>query len=195
MGGLFLGLPITTGPFVLIVGLQEGQSFAKTAALGVLIGQLSLIVFSFVYALAAGQLKWGRAITVATIAVCVSGYIFNQINFSNIGAIISLFLLWAIALALFPAYEKPVDKVTAPKWELPVRLLTTMVIILVLSGLANTLGSRVSGALSTYPVIISVLGSFSHRRNGPAHLIATLQALIQALPLTSVVMIALIFTL
>jgi len=195
MGGLFLGLPLTTGPFVLIVGLQEGQSFAKAAAVGVLIGQLSLIVFSYVYALAAGNLKWGRAITVATIAVCISGYIFNQINFSDIGAIISLFFLWAIALALFPAYEKPVDKVTAPKWELPVRLLTTMVLILVLTGVANTLGSRVSGALSTYPVIISVLGAFSHRRNGPAHLISTLQALIQALPITSVVMIALIFTL
>ena len=32
LGGLFLGLPLTTGPFLLIIGLQEGRSFAKTAA-------------------------------------------------------------------------------------------------------------------------------------------------------------------
>ena len=32
LGGLFLGLPLTTGPFLLIIGIQEGRSFAKTAA-------------------------------------------------------------------------------------------------------------------------------------------------------------------
>jgi hypothetical protein len=195
MGGLFLGLPLTTGPFLLIVGIQEGRSFAKTAAHGVLVGQLSLIVFCFVYALAAGKLNWGKSIAIATVAVWLSGYLFNSINFTNLGVILTLFFIWTIALALFPKYEKPTDKVTAPKWELPVRLITAVLLILVLTGAANILGSRVSGALSTYPTIISVLGSFSHRRNGPKHLIATLHALIQALPITSVIMIGLTFLL
>ena len=195
MGGLFLGLPLTTGPFLLIVGIQEGRSFAKTAAHGVLVGQLSLIVFCLAYAFAAGRFKWGRSIAIATVAVWLSGYIFNLINFSNLGVILTLFFTWAIALALFPKYEKPTDKVTAPKWELPVRLITAVLLILALTGAANVLGSRVSGALSTYPTIISVLGSFSHRRNGPKHLIATLHALIQALPITSVIMICLTFLL
>ena len=195
MGGLFLGLPLTTGPFLLIVGIQEGRSFAKTAAHGVLVGQLSLIVFCLAYAYAASRFKWRRSIAIATVAVWFSGYIFNLINFSNLGVILTVLFTWAIALALFPKYEKPTDKVTAPKWELPVRLITAALLILVLTAAANILGSRVSGALSTYPTIISVLGSFSHRRNGPKHLIATLHALIQALPITSVIMIGLTFLL
>jgi hypothetical protein len=88
-------------------------------------------------------------------------------------------------------YEKPTEKVVAPKWELPVRLVTTVLLILLLTATADVLGSRVSGALSTYPTIITVLGTFSHRRNGPKYLIATLHALIQALPITSLIMIGL----
>jgi len=191
LGGLFLGLPLTTGPFLLINGLQEGRSFAKTAAHGVLVGQLSLIVFCFVYALAAKSLNWKRSIFIATIAVWSSGYFFNLINFSNLGVAMTLFFVWAISLGLFPKYEKPTEKVVAPKWELPVRLITTVVLILLLTATANILGSRVSGALSTYPTIITVLGAFSHRRNGPKYLIATLHALIQALPITSLIMIGL----
>jgi len=191
LGGLFLGLPLTTGPFLLIIGLQEGRSFAKTAAHGVLVGQLSLIVFCFVYALAAKSLNWKRSIFIATIAVWSSGYFFNPINFSNLGVAMTLFFVWAISLGLFPKYEKPTEKVVAPKWELPVRLITTVVLILLLTATANILGSRVSGALSTYPTIITVLGAFSHRRNGPKYLIATLHALIQALPITSLIMIGL----
>ena len=191
LGGLFLGLPLTTGPFLLIIGLQEGRSFAKTAAHGVLVGQLSLIVFCFVYALAAKNLNWKMSIFIATIAVWSSGYFFNLINFSNLGVVMTLFFVWSISLGLFPKYEKPTEKVVAPKWELPVRLITTVVLILLLTATANILGSKVSGALSTYPTIITVLGAFSHRRNGPKYLIATLHALIQALPITSLIMIAL----
>lgn len=191
LGGLFLGLPLTTGPFLLIIGLQEGRSFAKTAAHGVLVGQLSLIVFCFVYALAAKNLNWKRSIFIATIAVWSSGYFFNLINFSNLGVIMTLFFVWSISLGLFPKHEKPTEKVVAPNWELPVRLITTVVLILLLTATANILGSKVSGALSTYPTIITVLGAFSHRRNGPKYLIATLHALIQALPITSLIMIAL----
>ena len=191
LGGLFLGLPLTTGPFLLIIGLQEGRSFAKTAAHGVLVGQLSLIVFCFVYALAAKSSNWKRSIFIATIVIWSSGYFFNLINFSNLGVAMTLFFVWAISLGLFPKYEKPTEKVVAPKWELPVRLITTVVLILLLTATANILGSRVSGALSTYPTIITVLGAFSHRRNGPKYLIATLHALIQALPITSLIMIGL----
>lgn len=191
LGGLFLALPLTTGPFLIIIGIQEGRSFAKTAAHGVLVGQLSLIVFCFVYAIAAKNLNWIRSILIATIAVWLSGYFFNLVNFSNLGIAMTLFFYWAISLGLFPIYEKPTEKVVAPKWELPVRLITAVLLIILLTATANILGSRVSGALSTYPTIITVLGSFSHRRNGPKYLIATLHALIQALPITSLIMIGL----
>ena len=191
LGGLFLGLPLTTGPFLLIIGLQEGRSFAKTAAHGVLVGQLSLIAFCFVYALAAKSSNWKKSIFFATIAVWLSGYIFNLINFSNLEVTVALFFVWTISLGLFPKYEKPTEKVVAPKWELPVRLITAVALIMLLTAAANILGSRVSGALSTYPTIITVLGAFSHQRNGPKYLIATLHALIQALPITSLIMIGL----
>jgi len=191
LSGLFISLPLTTGPFLLIIGIQEGRSFAKTAAHGVLVGQLSLIIFCFIYALAAGKLGWQSSIGIATIAVWLSGYVFNLIKFSNLGIVLTLFFLWAISIGLFPKHEKPQDKIVIPKWELPVRLVITVILILLLSETANILGSKVSGSLSTYPIIITVLGAFSHRRNGSKYLISTLHAIMQALPITSSIMVLL----
>jgi len=191
LGGLFLGLPLTTGPFLLIIGIQEGRGFAKVAAHGVLVGQISLIIFCLIYAVTAKKFNWKYSILLATITVWTSGYILNLIKFSNLEVMLVLLITWVISLGLFPKYEKPTDKVEAPNWELPVRLLTAVLLILLLTATANILGSKVSGALSTYPTIVSVLGSFSHRRHGPKYLIATLHALIQALPITSVIMISL----
>jgi hypothetical protein len=79
-------------------------------------------------------------------------------------------------------------KTEVPKWELPARILVTVVLILTLTGFANVLGPRVSGALSTYPVIISVLGAFSQKRFGPHSTVATLHGLVQALPITTAIM-------
>jgi len=42
----------------------------------------------------------------------------------------------------------------------------------------------VAGALSTYPVIASVLGAFNQRRFGAAATVSTLRGLMQTLPIT-----------
>lgn len=46
-GGWLLGLPITTAPFILIIGIQEGHIFAAHTTRGVLLGQIALITFSW----------------------------------------------------------------------------------------------------------------------------------------------------
>ena len=64
------------------------------------------------------------------------------------------------------------------------RILVTLTLLITLSALAPHVGAKVAGALSTYPVIASVLGAFNQRRFGAAATVSTLRGLMQTLPIT-----------
>lgn len=194
IGGRLIGLPLTTGPFILIIYIQEGASFASRAAHGVLVGQVALIFFSWVYAKSALKMSWTPALASGTIACLLVGALVTSFEIQLPILLILISASWLLALKFWPSYSKPQDhqdRLDPPHWELWARLLVTVALILILTGFASVLGPRVAGALSTYPVIISVLGAFGHRRNGPDATVATLHGLMQSLPVASVIMTAL----
>ena len=57
-GGLVAGLPVVAGPILLAYALAHGSSFAAGAAAGTLLGLVSLIAFSVLYARLAPRLPW-----------------------------------------------------------------------------------------------------------------------------------------
>jgi hypothetical protein len=187
-GGRLIGLPVTTGPFVLIIYIQEGSSFASKAAHGVLVGQVALIIFCWTYATSVTKTTWVRALVLGTLACLVAGALLTSIE---IPLFVLLPLLTGMLIAVakyWPEYSNSPRESQPPAWELPIRVLATVLLILTLTSFATVLGPRVAGALSTYPVIISVLGAFSHRRYGPNATVAMLHGLIQTLPIAIVIM-------
>lgn len=188
LGGRLIGLPLTTGPFLFIIYLQEGSTFAARAAHGVLVGQVALIVFSWVYATSALKLPWGRALAVATFSVLPTGALLTSFEIPLYILLPLLGLSWTTAWKFWPPHVSAPRTSRTPRWELPARLLVTVVLIVTLTGTASFLGPRVAGALSTYPVIISVLGAFNHRRHGAHSTVATLRGLMESLPITISIM-------
>lgn len=69
-GGWFAALPITSGPVVLILALEQGPAFAKQTCIGVLLAVVSLAAFAVVYAWSAHRWHWG----VSSIVGCI-GYL------------------------------------------------------------------------------------------------------------------------
>ena len=188
IGGRLLGLPLTTGPFVFIIYVQEGAPFAARAAHGVLIGQVALIAFSWVYASSALRMSWGRALTTGTYACLAMGALLTSFEIHLYILLPLLITSWLLAMRFWPTYTTSPRASEIPRWELPARLLVTVILILILTGMASVLGPRLAGALSTYPVIISVLGAFNQRRHGPNSTVATLHGLIKSLPITISIM-------
>ena len=188
IGGRLIGLPLTTGPFIFIIYIQDGASFAARAAHGVLVGQVALIIFSWVYAVSAMKMSWGRALATGTIACLATGAVLTSFEISLFVLLALLLSAWSLATKFWPTYVIEPKITQIPRWELPARLLVTVVLIVTLTGTASILGPRVAGALSTYPVIISVLGAFSQRRHGPHSTVATLHGLVQSLPITIAIM-------
>ena len=183
-GGWLIGLPITTGPFLFIIGLQEGVAFAGKTAHGVLLGQMALIVFCWAYAYAALRNSWLVAISIGNIACLATGLFVTSFKFSTWVSAPALILLWFVAMRLWPKSVTFTQKISPPRWEIPVRILVTLTLLITLSALAPHVGAKVAGALSTYPVIASVLGAFNQRRFGAAATVSTLRGLMQTLPIT-----------
>jgi len=188
IGGLLIGLPLTTGPFIFIIYLQEGSAFAARAAHGVLVGQVALMVFAWTYAITALKLNWYQALSTGTIACIATGAVLTSFEIPLIFLLPSLLITWYLVTKFWPQYSKQNRHISPPRWELPARIAVTLIVILSLTGLASLLGARVSGALSTYPVIASVLGAFNQRRSGADATVATLKGIMQSLPFTIVLM-------
>lgn len=188
IGGRLIGLPLTTGPFIFIIYIQNGAPFAARAAHGVLVGQVALIVFSWVYAVAAMKTQWASALGTGTLSCLATGAVLTSFEIPLYVLLPLLIGVWTLASKFWPSYviEPKISQI--PRWELPARLLVTVVLIVTLTGAASFLGPRVAGALSTYPVIISVLGAFSQRRHGPHSTVAILHGLMQSLPITMAIM-------
>lgn len=195
VGGRLIGLPITTGPFILIVCIQESRSFGARAAHGVLLGQIALAMFCWIYAWASSQFNWWISLTIGTAVCLTTGYLATQSDLSNTLVLVILALIWLIAMKSWPSTLVESSRRITPRWELPARVLVTMSVLVILSQLAPLLGANVSGALSTYPVIASVISAFNHKINGPSATIATLKGLMETLPFTVIFIAILAFAL
>jgi hypothetical protein len=190
-GGWLIGLPITTGPFIFIIALQEGIAFAGHTARGVLLGQIALIVYCLTYSYAALKFSWPIAITLGTLSCTATGLIVTSVKVSLWFSAPLLVITWLVAMKLWPRVEILTNRLDHPRWELPVRIAVTLVLLVSLTALAPHIGAKAAGALSTYPVVASVIGSFNHRRFGPTATVSTLRGLMQTLPIT----MGIIFTL
>jgi hypothetical protein len=188
VGGRLIGLPVTTVPFILIIYIQEGSSFAARAAHGVIVGQIALITFSWVYAMSVSRMSWAPSLAMGTVACLITGAVVTSFEIPLVVLLPTVIGIWTAAMKFWPAYTPTLRQSSPPTWELPARVLITIALIVTLTGFANILGPRVAGALSTYPVIISVLGAFSHRRYGPNATAATLHGLMKSLLIATLIM-------
>jgi hypothetical protein len=68
-----------------------------------------------------------------------------------------------------------------PPGDLIVRLAATAALVLVLTGLADRLGSTWSGLLNAFPVLTTIVAVFSHAQRGAAAAVAFLNGYLQAI--------------
>jgi hypothetical protein len=72
VGGLFVGLPLTTGPIVLFPAIDQGLDFAARATLGILSGLVGLAAFALAYAAASRGAGWAASLALAAVAFFVA---------------------------------------------------------------------------------------------------------------------------
>jgi hypothetical protein len=167
IAGWLGGLPVVVAPILLAIAIEHGRAFASHAAAGALLGLLSLTVFVLEYGWAARVMGWLPATAIGWAVFGVATLLLDRVDPPNWVALLIVLASFAATAALLPrAPARPSS--APPRFDLLLRAVATATLVLLLTGLAGTLGPHLSGLLATFPVLATVLAAFTHAQDGPA---------------------------
>lgn len=166
VSGWLVGLPLTSAPVLLFVGVEHGRAAVVAGAQGVLLGGVAVAAFCLALARAAGHWPWILALTAGLAAYLAVAWL-------SLGVVLPI--PWACAvvaaslilmLLLMPPPAPRPPKVTPPRWDLPLRMLLAASIVVTLTAVVPLFGPRVVGLLSSFPAFVSILSGFALRQQG-----------------------------
>ena len=171
IGGRLIGLPLTTGPFLLTVCMTSSRTTAAHAAAGVTNGQMAVVIFCSAYAWTARRMHPRRA-TLTSLALALSAVIALS-SFAGIwSAASAVWLAIAASLILWPWRHDRVAETgsAAPTSSATMlqRALISTGVVATMSTLVPVLGARPAGILSSAPVLLSIMLPGTHRQTGAA---------------------------
>lgn len=180
VGGLVAGLPVVAGPIVLVYALAHGGDFAARAAAGTLLGLVSLVCFVVVYAHLAERVSWTLSMLAGWTAFAAATAAFSAVSVPA-GAALALALgSLAVGLAALPKPgAAPVPGASPPGWDLPLRAACAIALVLCLTAVAGWLGPQLSGLLAPFPIISTVLATFTHAQRGTDELLRLLRGMVR----------------
>jgi hypothetical protein len=179
VGGLVAGLPVVAGPILLAYALAHGRTFAASAAAGTLLGLVSLIAFVVVYGRLASRWFWGASLISGWLAFAVATAAFSELSVPVSLALGLAGTAVLVGLASLPrAGASPSPQTPPPSWDLPLRALCALALVLTLTAVAGWLGPQLSGLLAPFPIIATVLATFTHAQRGSDELLRLLRGLL-----------------
>jgi len=173
ISGSLAGLPLTSGPVSLFLALEQGTNFAARAAIGTLAGIIAVAAFCGTYALAASRINWIGCLLTGIVGFFASTVLLSFAH-SNLlptfVVVVSLLILTFFLIRRSATQEKETRRTVLGfrRWDIPLRMGTATVLVLLLTGVAPKLGPQWTGLLSPFPVFGSVLTVFAHRTIGPS---------------------------
>jgi hypothetical protein len=182
IGGLVGGLPVVAGPILLVFALSHGRAFAADAATGTLLGIVSLATFIVVYARLAGRLRWSASLVIGWGAFFAMTGVLSAMSIGRGAALAVVLVALALTLIAVPRGEGECMSTTSlPAWDLPLRGLSALSLVLALTALAGPLGPKLSGLLAPFPVVASVLAVFTHAQHGEDDLLRIMRGFVMGL--------------
>lgn len=168
LGGLLVGLPLTSGTFLVLLLPQHGPALLAEAAAGMLAGQIAVIVFALVYA---RLVRGGVAIAlVGSIACWALAVCAGQLADAVVVAALVFVLIAAFALRTWPAVTNAPATQSCPPdgLELAGRVFLASALIITLTTGVELLGPQLAGLLSAAPLVALVIAPSTHRQRGAA---------------------------
>jgi hypothetical protein len=165
-GGLVMGLPWMTGPVLFFLALDKGDAFAVAACAGIELGVVCIAAYMLAYAAVSTVAPWPPSLAAAASAFAGTAWLTHDIETNLAVAVMAALAALALAYLLLPRPRAPPVLAAPPWWDIPARMGATLVLVAAIMTGADVLGSRLSGIVSTFPVILTVIGTFTHRQWG-----------------------------
>jgi hypothetical protein len=176
VGGLLMGLPWFTGPVLLVLVLDRGLEFGVAATIGIELGVVCISAFMLAYGLLAAVWRWPASLTGAAAAFFASAAAMTEPAVQPWITPAPIPPLWATTglavvslggvLALLPRPRGIIRLEALPWWDIPARMAFAAGVVTAAVLSAETLGPRLAGIISTFPVIVLVVVVFTHHRSG-----------------------------
>jgi hypothetical protein len=166
VGGLLMGLPWMTGPVLFFLGLDKGGEFAVAASAGIELGVVCICAFMLAYAAVSLIAPWPFCLAAATLAFWIVGGIVQSEPIPLLPAAAAALAALVATYFLLPRPRAPGAPLPLPWWDIPARMLATFLLVAAIMSSADRLGPQLSGLVSTYPVILVVVGCFTHHQWG-----------------------------
>ena len=193
--GWIAGFPVVAGPIIFLFALEQGPEFAEKAAESSLLGVVSLSAFCLMYSHVARHYTW--LVSLISGWICFGGatYLLEKVKCVWWTNAIAALLAIRLALLLLPVPNSPLLPKTVRAWDIPARMLATAILVISLTTASSGLGPHVSGLLTPFPIVTSVVAVFAQRDQGFPGAVRTLQGLLASISAYTVFCVVLRLTL
>jgi len=166
VGGIILGLPLTSGPVLFFLALEQGNAFASKTALGTLMGMIPLAASCLVFSLISFRTNWPACLITSFSTFFVLTFILNYVSLPPLELLVAVLTFLAITRNLFPIGSVGKISHKPPVWEIPARAISATALVLLITGGATMLGPHLSGLLTPFPIYATILGVFTLKFEG-----------------------------
>ncbi|MFJ5262557.1 hypothetical protein ACIQAC_19030 [Streptomyces sp. NPDC088387] len=181
-GGLLLGAPTTSGPFLALMWCDGGSTAAARAAHGNIAAQLAVVSFCLAYGRLAPALRPSR--TLAAALACAAGAGLLAAVCTDVWLTAALIL--AVTFAGLRTWPAPACEDRPPRrahgWDIPVRMAVSATTVLLAVTVAGTLGAFTGGILAALPVLLAVMAVSTHHSTGARSTASMLRAAMTVAP-------------
>ena len=181
VGGWIAGLPLTSGPVSLYLALEQGRTFAATAAVNSLASGAAVGGFCLAYAAAAKRGGWITGTACGLSAFFCAAALLRFLPLPLLPTFAAVTVLLVGVRFLLPVPDRGLEDMTPPWWDLPSRVVVATGIVFLLTEGAQILGPRWSGLLAPFPLFVNVTVAFAHRNHGVQAGILVLRGTVMAL--------------
>jgi hypothetical protein len=159
------------------LGLDRGSDFLVSAARGAILAVWGMSVFILAFGYAAAWLPWPGALVAAILGYVATALITQGLAVPLVvAASVAAAALVGTNLALpHPKFTAPLLK--PPAWDIPARMAATFLLVSGIMVSADLLGPQRSGLIASYPVILTVIGSFTQHQLGRDGLLRVLRGI------------------
>ena len=164
VGGLLIGLPLTSLPLLWLVALQHGDDFASSMSGAIVLGASAQVVVIWVYAALAPRIS-------PTLALCgaLGSFVFmigalNLLNLSVVLASVVATVGFAVALYWWPHTESGSEE--TGRYRLVLRVVISAGFTLFLVTLAGRIGPGFLGLIAALPMMSLTMAFVTHRELG-----------------------------
>ena len=171
IGGVLTSFPIVAGPTLFFFAIEQGNAFVKEAARATLVSLVAVALSGLVYAWASLGTSWWTSVAASWTSFVVATLTLNSLRWSLTLALVVSVSGFFLVRALLPTTRDVPRARERSAWDLPLRVLASVTVLIVNTGLAEWLGPTRSGAFTPFPAALAILLVFTHVHEGPPSVI------------------------